>query len=98
MKNGLVKSHLFKLVLTAVLAIGTMSVPKTTNAQSSMGCYGWFDYVYKATGDLNFAYWHFQSCQMRSQQLVTKAPDLTFDGGITPVLVPDNSNFQPLIP
>lgn len=55
--------HAIKLVLAVTLATGISlaATPKTTHA--SMGCYGWFDFYYKVTGDLDFAYYGFEVCQ-----------------------------------
>ncbi|MBW7460941.1 hypothetical protein K0U00_43490, partial [Paenibacillus sepulcri] len=53
-----------RLALAVSLVFGASLVTKaeTTHADD-MGCYGWFDFVYKSTGDLNFANYHFMVCR-----------------------------------
>ncbi|MFD0712602.1 hypothetical protein [Paenibacillus sp. GCM10027626] len=63
MKKKSVAKAAMKLMLAVTLIAGVSlaSAPEKTNA--SMGCYGWFDFYYKVTGDLDFAYYGFNVCQ-----------------------------------
>lgn len=63
MKRNMLAKGAIRLVLAATLVTGGAFIADTeTSSADSMGCYGWFDYVYKSTGDLNFANWHYEQC------------------------------------
>lgn len=91
------RKRLFQLMLVAALVIGSTLVPNTgvTKASDNMGCYGWFDYVYKATGDMNFAYYHFQVC--RGDAVAHRYTEIQQDESIvlTPDLTLDQPRFEP---
>jgi hypothetical protein len=85
MKRNMLAKGAIRLVLAATLVTGgTLIANAETSSADSMGCYGWFDYVYKSTGDLNFANWHYEQC--RSWNSAVKAQ-------LAPILLQ-----QPLIP
>lgn len=64
-KSIFVKSAL-KIALAAALitSVSVVAAPQTTQA-ARMDCYHWFDFYYKATGDLDFAYYGYQVCQQQ---------------------------------
>ncbi|GAA3403140.1 hypothetical protein ACFFNY_06000 [Paenibacillus hodogayensis] len=97
MKRNKLAGSAIRLALAAALVIGgTLVVKAPTSHAGDMGCYGWFDYVYKSTGDLKFANWHFESCLLRKAASVK--PNLLNPGPI--FSLPDGKpiEFQPYNP
>ncbi|TDG00204.1 hypothetical protein [Paenibacillus piri] len=67
---------------------GALTVSAGTTHADSMGCYGWFDYVYKSTGDVNFAYYHFLVC--RGEAVAQKITKYEPDANVLKTLEPDS--------
>lgn len=94
-----------RLVLAAALVFGGTSVVNAeTTSADSMGCYGWFDYVYKSTHDVNFAYYHFLVCRGEAvapklQKAPLSQPITPISGGFSgPMAMPVVKNIVPLQP
>lgn len=94
MKKSLVAKGAIRLALAAALVFaGTFVTTAKPSHADEMGCYGWFDYVYKATGDSNFANWHFEQClTWKTAVKAQLAPDRLHD-----IIIPIDGS-EPFVP